>query len=618
MFPNLSNLSIDAKRDEGMGDSNGNRSAKVARVDSLGAYEAWLRTASDNETAQGIKRAIEQCRVQFVPLGDGYVNARELGITRVLQANAVIRARFGVEPFFPTNASVSYVCVSSDATLVDTSLAATSSVTFVRSWMDQPTSRHAMTLLRETDGGNGNEAPSLYLVDSNGAKGSHAVRLEGLKHAPYPIKVLETLPVQTGVQNTDLWKRGQVLGKFMGWCSLWTMCLCELVAVGGLSVASAKLLMSPQNEEEMERLLVVVRESTIRTFHHAVQWLDRNGHTKSLQFKLLNPLKSTLATQTRPSALKSMAILGQTLAVEIVEDHVLIGACKKRRSMDFKENGYNVFMCWEIMNGPLLFTIGLPVALNDLKVVISKIRSAIETYFDTTLPPFYARGESGKRIWILEDYAVHVPVVLKPESRAALDVRTKLEAKLRGQYKETAVPWLNKSGIRLRTNELLNVDADGRQFVFKDIDFGTVKLDDAQKQKNVDPEIKYKSYLDEAFPLWKRKAAREISEDDMAIRIIVKNNTNGSEKKPKFSFGIGRDFDESDVALLVESIQRLRSMDDVTTALQNVNTQRSLVIEVATKNGTRRVQQVHNAFSEWRWDATTGLLFRTIEGLRDA
>lgn len=264
------------------------------------------------------------------------------------------------------------------------------------------------------------------------------------------------------------------------------------------------------------------------------------------------------------------------------------------------------------MNGPLLFTIGLPVALKDLKQAIGAIRSAIEKHFDTTLPPFYARGESGGRIWILDDYAVNVPVVPATERNAALDARKKLSAKIRGQYKTTKVPWLDTSGIRLLTNDLLNYPyGHDTQFVFKEFDLRTNKLDDAQKE-NTDPEITYKTSLDKAFPLWRREKAQEISKDDMAVRVIVKYDTN--KEKSRFSFGISRDFDKLDVIWLVK---RLRSMHKLgfESLLQNTKNKRSLVINVAAKNGTRNVEQVHNAFSDWKWDTTKDLLFETIEGL---
>ena len=610
------------KRTERLGElDEAAKSAKAARLDEFQLYQRWLQTPSDSDQVeQGVKDAILKCEARFVPVDTTrFLNAQELAITRVLQANSVIRARFGVTPFFPEDADVGYLNVMSDATEVDTSSAATQPVTFVRSWMNvgqQSMSRHAMTLLRATaqDAGNQQATPVLFLVDSNGRYGSHALRFEHLQHSPVPIRVLDTRGVQVGVQDTTLWKSGQVLGKFMGWCSLWTMCLCELVAVGGLSIDGVRRLMSPQTEEELMRLLVVVRQSSIRMFHHAVRWLDRNNYTQSLQFRLLNPYKfpANSETSNAMAAFGSIKILGETLAVEIDEDHVLIGACKKRRSLDVATHGYSVFVRWEIVNGPLLFTIGLAVALEDLTSLISEIRKAIETFFDTKLPPYRERGENGRRLWVLDDYAVYVPKLLQAESRAVENVREKLKDKLREMYKGTNPPWLEASNIKPRARTLLNIDLEGRAFVFNDnFDLRVTTSEEDAKAGRDDPQILYKKSLSKTFPLWKKETAEAMKLDDIAIKLVVK--TDKTKKVSSQSFGVRRDFNRSDVQTLIRLIQNLRSMDNLTNALTHQFVERSLTITIASKMGVNTVEQGSDATSPWRWDRTEDLLFDLLK-----
>lgn len=601
-------LPIAMKRSGTSTDGEVQQPAKTARLDELAAYTTWLNSDTVDELDMAIKHAIEQCGARFAASDARHINARELAITRMLQSNHVIRSRFGLEPFFPPDASVGYLYVPSDATTIDMSSVKDNTVTFVRSWSDvgqQAMSRHALTILRASDHNSGD--PSFYLIDSNGAHGSHALRLHYLEQPAHALHVLDTRPVQAEVQTTELWRNGQVLGKFMGWCSLWTLCLCELVSIGGLDVKGVQRLLSPNDDQATMRLLVIVRESTIRSFHRAVQWLEYNGYSETLQFKLLNPLKSSNADSATQH--RTLTINGQALSVDIDEDHVQIGACKRRRALDFDTHGYSVFLRWEIVTGPLMFTVGVPFALKDLKHAIHTIRDAIESYFNITLPPFRDRGDSGTRSWILDDCAVYVPSVTSAETRALTALRNKLKTKLRERYKQTDLEWVRQTKRRVRTNALLNVDGNDRAFVFKDLDFTTAKVDGAVNN-GADPDVLYKNALTKAFPMWKNETASGLTDHDLIVTLTVTYGSN--QERASHSFGIDPNFNGLDVGTLVDSMKHIKALTTLTTQLLNIRQSRSLKVDVVGKNSTRSGTEYRSLGETWLWVDAERLILETI------
>ena len=91
---------------------------------------------------------------------------REVGLTRLLSANALIRFNHGLIPFFGSR-TPQYVSVLHDATVVDP--AGWHNLVFLRSWMVDRAggvSRHAMVALRDKTTGR------VALVDSNGSSGT--------------------------------------------------------------------------------------------------------------------------------------------------------------------------------------------------------------------------------------------------------------------------------------------------------------------------------------------------------------------------------------------------------------------------------------------------------------
>lgn len=267
------------------GEGPAKRVAADVRSDAEKEYNEWLKsTTNDTESEATLKRVLTLLSTEGeARRGSGEAgerNLREIAITRLLVANGLIRFNYGLEPFFGDK-SPQRQSIGRDATSVDTSN--WGALVWVSSRMDADdefASRHAMVAMRHPHN------DRVTLIDSNGEEGKHAKRVQSLSAGG--IDVASTKPVQGNVQETGLWTEGQVLGRFKGWCTLWSLCVCELVALGGLTLDGVLWLLNPSNDH-LERLLWIVRESAIRNFHRALTWL-RNKDASGVECRMLQKL----------------------------------------------------------------------------------------------------------------------------------------------------------------------------------------------------------------------------------------------------------------------------------------------------------------------------------------
>lgn len=346
------------------------RAAVDVRHDAGATYAAWLERAGESEGERQLKTALRRLAEEAV-VSDGK-EWREVGLTRLLSANALIRFNHGLVPFFGSRAP-QYVSVLHDATMVDP--AEWHDLVFVRSWMIDSTggvSRHAMVALRDP------ATDRMALVDSNGARGSHAARVQALSNGT--VDVANTQALQTGVESTALWTEGQKLGTFMGWCSLWALCVCELVLLGDLTLQGVLWLLNPpEGEEGLERVLWTVRESAIRLFHRASTWLQRRAEGSAAHLLLQKPEHSQQA----------VTINSRRYKLTFNEDVVRIGTMGVAHLAleDKNAEDASIFVEWQIFAGPLQVEVAVPFAPDELVSAEEAVRDGLKAVLSADLPP---------------------------------------------------------------------------------------------------------------------------------------------------------------------------------------------------------------------------------------
>ena len=351
---------------------NPGRTADDVRRGAGTAYAEWLRSTSGSESEgeRELKATLRRLATEAV-VSSGK-DWREVGLTRLLSANALIRFNHGLFPFFGSR-TPQYVSVLHDATVVDP--AGWHDLVFLRSWMVDragDVSRHAMVALRDKKTGR------MTLVDSNGARGTHAARVQALSNGT--VDVANTQALQVGVESTALWTEGQKLGTFMGWCSLWALCVCELVLLGDLTLQGVLWLLNPpEGEEGLERVLWTVRESAIRLFHRASTWLERWAEGSAAHLLLQKPEQSQQA----------VTINGRRYRLTFNEDVVRIGTMGVAHlALDGKNaEDASIFVEWQIFAGPLQVEVAVPFAPGELVSAEEAVRSGLKDVLSADLPP---------------------------------------------------------------------------------------------------------------------------------------------------------------------------------------------------------------------------------------
>ena len=490
------------------------RTADAVRRDAGVAYAAWLeRTESESEGERQLKTTLRRLTTEaIVSSGKDW---REVGLTRLLSANALIRFNHGLFPFFGYR-TPQYVSVLHDATVVDT--AGWHKLVFVRSWMIDRTggvSRHVMVALRDPATGR------MTLVDSNGARGAHAARVRALSNET--VDVANTQALQTAVESTALWIEGQKLGTFMGWCSLWSLCVCELVLLGDLTLQGVLWLLNPpEGGESLERVLWTVRESAIRLFHRASTWLQRWAEGSAAHLLLQKPEESQQA----------VTINGRRYKLTFNEDVVRVGTVGVAHLTldDQNTEDASIFVEWKIFAGPLQVEVAVPFAPDELVSAEEALRNGLKAVLSADLPPLNE--------WKVVRSAVYS---LFP-SKAVLQ---RVEAM---QRVKSALRMYNESfkWAVVRTTRLLTPTVDQMKYEYRDVGVrwrpqgsepGTVKLRKGQHVVR-----KAKGY--ELVRLQK------FTEADVRVRLEI----NG-KKDTRCLFGLDPSASDDDVKTLLSNVE---------------------------------------------------------------
>ena len=447
-----------------------------------------------------------------VPIAEGQTSYKEIAIARLLASNSLIRQNSGLKPFFPPGNDPQYQVVMSNAVELD--VTAWHDTVFVRSWMNAgqtSTSRHALCAVRNVETG------VMTFIDSNGVNGPHANRLAELanRFKPGSATVANTKALQVGVQRTSLWAEGQVLARFLGWCSLWALCVCELATAGGLSLRGVDAFLNMgDNDYEKEIVLWVVRRASIRIFHRCAAWV-RVNRPGSIELQMLEKLSN---------AVESVNINGRPHAFEVDEDVIYIGS--KRRSHQDISKGESVYFNWKMCTGAMEVQVSTWFAPEDVEASEAAIRLALSTVLTDPLPPF--------KLWTYTNAAVYAyfPPTWHYD---CINETVALSVILRQRYRghPASVEWATSTA---GTKQLVNLSVFNAEFrdsfLKRDAATGDYVMNASQIAKRVKPMLTNKV-----------KPLRAFESTDLRVRLSIDGTQNGKELATTFGLdgAVGQD-----------------------------------------------------------------------------
>lgn len=262
--------------------------------------------------------------------------------------------------------------------------------------------RHGLVALRKVPGDT--RSPVVFF-DSNGHGGLHARRLVDLCPSGTAESAL-ILPVQGNVQTTSLWKQGQLLAKYMGWCSLFALTCTALVIDYGFTPQLLTQLLGDETTPA-EHILVLVRDVTVGLFHRVLGWYKADvSRQEGVTFSRLNEAASDSS---------SVKIFGRRTVVHFEEFKVRIGTTRRTyltneqlieadKGRGVKSKGRSLYLAAYIAVPPVFIETGIPIAFSEVDDCVSEITRALKTlYPKVQLPPVNE--------WrLFDDVAAHVNV----------------------------------------------------------------------------------------------------------------------------------------------------------------------------------------------------------------